>query len=66
MKRTQNIDLGAMRKAPKLFAFKPLALAVTAGTLIGCSDDSEQAKIYTSADECAVNNPDQVEQCQLA
>jgi uncharacterized protein YgiB involved in biofilm formation len=66
MKRTQNIDLGAMRKAPKSFVFKPLAFAVTAGTLIGCSDNSQEAQVFTSADECISNNPDQVEQCQLA
>jgi len=66
MKRTQSIDLGVMRKAPKLFAFKPLALAVTAGTLIGCSDDTQEAQVYKSVEDCISGNPGQTEQCEIA
>ena len=62
MKRTQSIDLGVMRKAPTLFAFSPLALAVTAGTLIGCSDDRQEAQVYRSVDDCISGNPGQTEQ----
>ncbi|MFT5707289.1 MAG: hypothetical protein ACI9ES_001580 [Oceanospirillaceae bacterium] len=66
MKRTQNIDLTAMRKAPKMFAFKPLAFAVTATTLVGCSDDTQESQVYRTVDDCVSGNPDQAQQCELA
>ncbi len=66
MKRTENIDLDVMRKSPKLFAFKPIVLAVAAGTLVACSDPTEETQVYRSAEDCISGNPDQVEQCELA
>jgi uncharacterized protein YgiB involved in biofilm formation len=55
-----------MRKAPRSFAFKPMAIAVAAVTLVGCSDDTQETQIYRSAADCISNNPDQVEQCEVA
>ncbi|MEM5527643.1 DUF1190 domain-containing protein [Gammaproteobacteria bacterium AS21] len=66
MKRTKHIDLLSMRKAAKPFAFKPLVVAVTAGSLIGCSDDTQKVKIYHDADQCAASHPSQVSECELA
>ena len=66
MKRTQSINLSVMRKAPKSFTFKPLAFAITAGTLVGCSDDTQESQVFRTVDDCARGNPGQEEQCQLA
>ena len=66
MKRTKHIDLVSMRKAPKPFDYKPLVVAVTAGSLIGCSDDVQEVKIYHDAEQCAANHPSQVAECELA
>jgi uncharacterized protein YgiB involved in biofilm formation len=66
MKRTQSINLNVMRKAPKLFTFKPLAFAITAGTLAGCSDDSQESQVFRTIDDCVRGNPGQEEQCELA
>jgi uncharacterized protein YgiB involved in biofilm formation len=66
MKRTQSIDLGSMRKSPKYFAFKPLAIAVAAGTLLGCSDDSQEEQVYRDVNDCISDNPDQTQECEVA
>ncbi|MGB1239576.1 MAG: DUF1190 domain-containing protein [Pseudomonadales bacterium] len=65
MKRTQKIDLSALRKAPRSFAFKPIAVAVAAGTLAGCSDDSSDARIYVNVEDCISTHPEQREACEV-
>lgn len=63
VKRSNNIKLIAMRK---YFAPKPLAISVTSVFLAACSDNQSVSTVYTNANECINENPDAVEQCNLA
>ena len=65
MKRTRAIDLNSLRKADKSFVLKPAAVGVMAATLSACGD-SEVANIYPNVMECAMDNPEFVELCQMA
>jgi uncharacterized protein YgiB involved in biofilm formation len=65
MKRTPFINLAHWRKADKTFAVKPVAMGIMAATLSAC-DDAQVANIYSSVMECATENPDYVELCELA
>lgn len=62
-KRSKHINLRRMRKA---FALKPLAVGVAGVMLSACSDDRQDARIYTSLDECKIDNPDAIAQCDAA
>lgn len=62
-KRSKTIDLSKMRKA---FSLKPLAVGVAAIMASGCTDDSQDAKIYTSVEDCKTDYPDAVEKCETA
>ncbi len=61
-KRTRHIDLNHMRKA---FAVKPLAIGIAALFVSGCGD-REEAKIYTSLEDCTNDNPDAIDRCESA
>lgn len=63
LKRTRHINLSRMRKS---FALKPLAVGVASVLLSACSDNRQQAQIYTSVNDCTQDNPDAQQQCQAA
>lgn len=60
-KRTKQIDLRKMRKA---FALKPLAVALSAFGLSGCSDNRQDAFVYGNAEDCSDQNPEFGQACQ--
>ncbi|GEA05658.1 hypothetical protein KUL42_04190 [Alteromonas sp. KUL42] len=62
-KRSQSINLLSMRKA---FRIKPLALGVASVMLTACGGDKEEAKIYTSIEDCQQDFPDALERCEAA
>lgn len=62
-KRTQHINLNAMRKA---FAAKPLALGIASIFLTACGGNRDQAAIYNNVDDCIQDNPEQSQACQAA
>jgi uncharacterized protein YgiB involved in biofilm formation len=69
MKRSQNISLDFMRKAPskvftKGFAFNSLALGI-AVALTGCSQ-TEQVKIVKTVEDCVASTELTVEECEVA
>ena len=68
MKRSQNISLDFMRKAPrkvftKGFAFNSLALGI-AVALTGCSQ-TEQVKIVKTVEDCVASTELTFEQCEI-
>ena len=65
MKRSRQIELANLRKADKPLPLKPITVGVMAATLSACGD-SEVANIYPSVMECAMDNPEFVEMCELA
>lgn len=62
-KRTKQINLRQMRKA---FALKPLAVGVAGVFATACADNRQDARIYTSLDECSRDFPDAIERCEAA
>lgn len=66
MKRSRSIDISAMRKtAGMTVAAKPLALAIAAATLSGCSS-KEPTTVYKDVQECVAANAGTQEECQQA
>jgi uncharacterized protein YgiB involved in biofilm formation len=61
-KRSSNINLSRMRKG---FSPKPLAIGIAAVFLAACGDKQE-AKVYTSVNDCVNQNPEQSETCKTA
>ncbi len=67
MKRTQSINLERMRKRRiSPYSFKPLALAVAAITLVACSSNTREAKIYKNVAHCVDDNPELEQECEVA
>lgn len=62
-KRSNTINLTKMRKA---FTAKPLALGVSSIMLAACSDDRQEAMIFTSLDECKNQYPEYSASCDAA
>lgn len=62
-KRSKHINLSRMRKT---FSVKPLALGVASVMLSACGAEREEAKIYTSIDDCKQDYPDALEKCEAA
>lgn len=62
-KRSKYINLSRMRKT---FSVKPLALGVASVMLSACGAEREEAKIYTSIDDCKQDYPDALEKCEAA
>ncbi|WP_018983072.1 DUF1190 family protein [Salinimonas chungwhensis] len=62
-KRTKQINLSRMRKS---VAVKPLAVGVAGMFLSACTDNRQQADIYTSVEDCTSANPDATQECQAA
>ncbi|WP_158583839.1 DUF1190 domain-containing protein [Salinibius halmophilus] len=61
-KRSQNVNLAAMRK-PVVFPLSALAAAVA---LSGCGSSGEEAYLYNSVSECVAEHPDSADICQQA
>ncbi|RDV29250.1 DUF1190 family protein [Alteromonas aestuariivivens] len=62
-KRTRSINLAQMRKG---FALKPLSVGIAGILLSACADDRQEAKIYTSLEDCTRDNPGATAQCEAA
>lgn len=62
-KRSSYINLSRMRKG---FTVKPLALGVASILLTACGDNSEQASVYKTVDDCVGDNPQHTQECQAA
>ncbi len=62
-KRTSYINLTRMRKA---FKPKPIAVGVTSIFLAACSDNREQAMVFTSLADCINQSPEKADQCEAA
>ncbi|WP_075186905.1 DUF1190 domain-containing protein [Teredinibacter haidensis] len=67
MKRSKNISLDFMRKvsAKKIPIVRPLALAIAAITLAGCSS-KEDVQVVNSVDDCISRTKLSAEQCEAA
>lgn len=66
MKRSQSINLSAMRKGRALSVpVKPLALAISASTFVACSSH-EPAVVFQTVDECVSSGTASAEECQRA
>lgn len=75
MKRTQNINLNAMRKSSPQSRAKPsqqrikkttpLTLAIAA-ILGGCAQPTQEALVVKSPEECAQLTPNSLEECEAA
>jgi uncharacterized protein YgiB involved in biofilm formation len=65
MKRTQTVSLALLRKAPRPFALRPLAVAVAGASLMACGQ-SRDAVIYSNVQECYADNPNNVAVCDTA
>ena len=62
-KRSANIDLTRMRKA---FNVKPLAIGVASVFIAACSDNRQDAQVYTSIEDCKQDLPNAAAQCEAA
>ena len=62
-KRSKYINLNHMRKS---FALKPLAVGIAALFVSGCGEEREDARIYTSLEDCNRDNPDATSRCEAA
>lgn len=62
-KRSRSINLQRMRKT---FSPKPLALGISSIFLAACSDNREQALVFTSVNDCLNQLPERAEQCHTA
>lgn len=63
-KRTSNLKLDIFRKQHKL---KPLSLGVASVFIAAaCSDNRQEAMVFTSLNDCQYQLPDYTEQCEMA
>ncbi|MBO1256518.1 DUF1190 domain-containing protein [Alteromonas sp. 5E99-2] len=62
-KRSSTINRKKMRKH---FALKPLIIGMSATFLTACGDNDTPAEIYTSIEECTLENPGGESQCKAA
>ncbi len=67
MKRTKQIDLATMRKAASRKSPSTKSLMLT-GTLLlaGCGSSSQEAMIFSTAEQCISENPDSRAECEKA
>ncbi|KMV29801.1 DUF1190 family protein [Photobacterium swingsii] len=66
MKRSERVVLASMRKNWRPYMVTPLTAVFAGVALTGCSDNSTEAEIYHSLDDCISDNPSYTEQCQSA
>ncbi|RKF15837.1 DUF1190 domain-containing protein [Alginatibacterium sediminis] len=65
MKRSQNIDLGRMRKPSKAkFILRPAVLAVSAVMLAACSEPEDDAIVIYSVDDCSKQTSLDQQECE--
>ena len=62
-RKRSTINVAKMRKS---FALKPLAVGVAGVLLSACSDNRQDATVYTSVDDCKQDFPNAVEKCEAA
>lgn len=62
-KRSEQINLNRMRKH---FSPKPLAIGIASVFLAACADNRQEATIYTNAQDCVNDNPEQAQICETA
>ena len=66
MKRSKHINLDIMRKgAGRLFAMRPLAVAITAATLSACGGE-EKVVIVKTVEECSAKSQMTLLECEAA
>lgn len=66
MKRTNFIDLSAMRKLKPAFLLKPLAIGVSAAILSACGNNKQEVVFVKDVDDCAANTELNTFQCEAA
>jgi uncharacterized protein YgiB involved in biofilm formation len=67
MKRTRHIELDSMRKAHRQPKITAVSLAVaSAMAASGCSESTQEARIFQSLEDCKKDFPDAVAQCEAA
>ncbi|MGL4858211.1 MAG: DUF1190 family protein [Enterobacteriaceae bacterium] len=65
MKRTNQINKEAFRKASRLYPLTPIALAMSVTLLLtGCEQADQSVTLYQNADDCSAVNPSLAQQCQ--
>lgn len=62
-KRSKSINLSSMRKK---HAVKPLALSVASVFLAACSDNREDAIVFTGLNDCIDQLPEMAQKCEIA
>ncbi len=62
-KQGKQIPLAQLRKH---WAVKPIAISVTGVFLSACSDNREDAIVFTSLNDCVNRLPDMAERCEVA
>jgi uncharacterized protein YgiB involved in biofilm formation len=66
MKRSKNINLERMRKAPeKRLKLRPIVIGVAVALVSGCSSN-ERVVVVKSPEDCASNTELSLEQCEVA
>lgn len=66
MKRTNFIDLKAMRKLKPSFIVKPIALGISAAILAACGDDRQEVVFVNNVEDCTNNTELNAAQCEAA
>ncbi len=67
MKRTKEIDLATMRKSAARKTTSAKSVMLTGTLLItGCGSSGQEAVVYTTAEQCIVENPDSRTECEKA
>lgn len=66
MKRSKKVVLASMRKDWRAFSVAPVTVAFAGAVLSGCSDNTQEATIYQSLDDCIDDNPNYSQECRAA
>ncbi|MDP2574124.1 DUF1190 domain-containing protein [Vibrio penaeicida] len=66
MKRSRKVILPSMKKDWRQADVRPLVAFMGLATVTGCSDDSTEAEIFRTVEECSDAHPGYTQQCQAA
>lgn len=66
MKRSKSINLDRMRKSNPSLMIKPLAIAITTSALVACSNNSREANLFRTVDQCKAEFPNSEQECLAA
>ncbi len=66
MKRSKKVILPSMKKDWRQTDMTPFVAIIGLASLSGCSDDSTDAQIFKTVEECSDANPGYKQQCQAA